>query len=307
MRDMQSQSAQDRPLFGAAMIVAGMSIIGVADNFVRVYAEHAGLWQFHFTRALLALPLILAASWALGWRLRPRRMGWSVLRSALLVTSMLLYFGSLPMAPIAQVAAGLFTSPIWVLVFSVALFRAPVGPRRVLAVGVGFIGVLMILRPWETAFTAWSLVPVASGLFLALANLVTRRACAEEPALGLNLLFFTGLGLAGAAGLAVMGDAGLATGEASFFRSGWVWPLPGEAWAVIVMQAVVSVLAVFLITTGYQSADTSFMTLFDYTFLLTAGVTGWLVWGEALGPLALAGMALIVAAGAFIAQRSARG
>lgn len=298
----------NRPIFGAAMIVGGMSLIGVADNFVRVFAESAGLWQFHFMRTLIAAPTIIALAFVFGWRLRPIRRGPALIRSAFLVTAMLLYFGALPMAPIAQVGAGLFTSPIWVLAFSVLIFREPVGPRRVFAVALGFCGVLMVLRPWEAGFTLWSLVPVAAGMFYALCMLTTRHYCAAEPTMGLNLLFFLGLGIAGAAGVAALevSPAPALAAEAPFFFTPWAWPLPGEAWLWLCVQAFASILAIFMITKGYQSAETSFMTLFDYSFLISAGVTGWLVFGDRLDNLALAGMALIIGAGAFIALRSAR-
>lgn len=290
------------------MIVAGMSVIGVADNFVRVFAEDAGLWQFHFMRALVAAPVILTLGRVLGWRLRPRRPAAALARTGLLAASMLLYFGSLPMAPVAQVAAGLFTSPIWVLLFSALLLGERIGPRRIAAVAVGFAGVLLVLRPWRAEFDLWSLAPVAAGMLYASAMLVTRRRCAEEPAMGLNLLFFLALGLAGAAGLAALElwPAPAAAGEAAFFFTPWRWPLSAEAWAVLIAQAFGSILGMFLLTRGYQSAETSFMALFDYAFLLTAGATGWLVFGDQLDAAALVGMAFIVGAGAFVMIRSAR-
>lgn len=300
-------ASADRPLYGAALIILGMTLIGVVDNFVRVAAEHIGLWQFHALRAAMAIPLILAACLLLRRRFRPVRWAPALLRTALIVMSMLLYFGSLPMAPIAQVGAGLFTSPIWVLVFSVLLFRTPVGKRRVLAVAIGFAGAVTILRPWEDAFTAWSLAPVAAGAFYALAMIVTRRACSQEPPLALNLLFFSGLGLCGVIGviaLALFPAPDLAL-QAQFFFTGWVWPVASDAWAVIVLQAVASIVAVLLLTIGYQSAETSYVTVFEYTFLFSASVTGWLVWGERLDGLSIVGMCLVVAAGVFIAMRSA--
>ncbi|MEM7269699.1 MAG: DMT family transporter [Pseudomonadota bacterium] len=300
-------AASSRPLYGAMMIVGAMIFIGVIDNFVQVFARHAGLWQFHFMRSLIAVPIIIAMMRIAGVSLWPRNPKGALIRTALIAGSMLLYFGSLPMMPIAQVGAGLFSSPIWVLVFSVIIFRAPIGPRRVAAVAVGFAGAMLILRPWEAGFTLWTLVPVASGALYGLAMLATRRYCAEESTLGLNLLFFAALGLAGAAGLSALSAApqpALAQ-EAAFFFTGWEWPLPAEAWALLLVQAFGSIICVFMLTRGYQSADTSFVIIFDYTFLLSATITAWVVWGEQLVGLTLMGMVCIVAAGVFIGVRSA--
>ncbi|MEM7544787.1 MAG: DMT family transporter [Pseudomonadota bacterium] len=301
-------AASERPLYGASMIIGGMVLIGVIDNFVRLMAEHIGLWQFHAIRAAMAIPLIFLVCFLFRRRFRPARWRGPLIRTGLIVASMLLYFGSLPMAPIAQVGAGLFTSPIWVLVFSTVLLGTRVGPRRIAAVMIGFGGAMLILRPWEAGFTIWSVVPVVAGMLYALAMLATRRWCADEPPLALNLMFFSGLGLAGLIGmgaLATFPAPGLAA-DAPFVFTGWIWPIPPVAWTVIAVQAVGSIIAVLMLTIGYQSAETSFMTLFEYTFLISASVTGFYVWGERLDGLSLIGIAMIIAAGAFIALRSAR-
>ena len=303
---MTAASAPSRPLFGAALIISGMVLIGFIDNFVQVFAEHAGLWQFHFLRSAIAIPTIFAVAGAMGYRLRPQNWGGAMLRTVLITASMVLYFGSLPMAPIAQVGAGIFTSPIWVLIFSTLLFRTPIGPRRVLAVGVGFAGAMLILRPWESGFTIWSVVPVIAGAIYALAMIATRRYCADEPTLGLNLLFFATLGAAGALGAGVLEIApqpDLAA-EAAFFFQSWIWPLPLTAWALLAMQAFGAIIAVLMLTKGYQSAETSLVIPFEYTFLISASVTAWMLFGEVIDRWTLIGMILIVGAGLFIALRS---
>lgn len=304
---MTTPAPSSRPLFGAALIVCGMMLIGFIDNFVQVIADYAGLWQFHFLRSAIAIPMIFVVAWTAGFRLRPANWRGAMLRTVLIAASMLLYFGSLPMAPIAQVGAGLFTSPIWVLVFSAILLGTPVGPRRIIAVAIGFCGAMLILRPWESGFTIWSIVPIIAGALYALAMIATRRYCADEPTLGLNLLFFATLGAAGAMGAAVLQvtpQPALAA-EAAFFFQGWIWPLPLEAWGLLSMQAVGSIIAVLLMTKGYQSAETSLVIPFEYTFLISASVTAWAIFGEQVDRMTLIGMVLIVGAGIFIALRSA--
>ena len=185
--------AANRPLYGALMIICGMSLIGVIDNFVRVIAEHVGLWQFHFTRTLIAAPTIILVCSLVGIEWRPKRLGPALLRTFCIAGAMLLYFGALPTAPIAQVAAGLLTSPIWVLAISAVFLSGALGPRRVIAVGVGFVGVCLILKPWQAGFTAWSLTPLMAGALYACGSIATRRLCADEPPIALVLLFFLAL------------------------------------------------------------------------------------------------------------------
>ncbi len=302
---MNTPAATSRPLFGAAMITCGMTLIGFIDNFVQIFAEHAGLWQFHLLRSLIAIPATVVVAWLAGFRLWPTSWGGALLRTALIAASMLLYFGSLPMAPIAQVGAGLFTSPIWALVFSAIFLGAPIGPRRILAVAIGFSGAMLILRPWEAGFSIWSVVPIIAGSLYALAMIATRRYCADEPTLGLNLLFFAALGIGGAMGAGVLNFApqpDLAA-EAPFFFQGWTWPLPIQVWGLLALQAFGSIIAVLAVTKGYQSAETSLIIPFEYTFLISASVTAWALFGEGVDRMTLIGMALIVGAGVFIATR----
>jgi drug/metabolite transporter (DMT)-like permease len=288
---------------GAALIVAGMAVIGFTDNFVRVIAEDAGLWQFHLVRSAMALPLLASAAALLGLSLRARRWGPVAARSAVQAASMLLYFGSLPMMPIAQVGAALFTAPIWVLLFAAALFRRPIGPRRLLAVGLGFAGVLVMLRPDPANLSLVTLMPVAAGALYGLSNLLTREWCAEEPVGVLLLGFFGAMGLAGAAALSLIALAPPPPGwveAAPFLTAGWAGPT-GRFLLWSFVQAAGSLVAVGMIAKGYQSGETSFLAVFEYFFLVSVSFWAWLLWGERLDAPSAAGIALIVAAGLVIA------
>ncbi|MEY8838788.1 EamA/RhaT family transporter, partial [Cribrihabitans sp. XS_ASV171] len=130
---MQIADAQT-PMRASLFMVAAMAIIGVIDNYVIRLAETIGLWQFHLIRAAMMFPLVmLMAALGLGG-LRPRRLWAVALRSLLLATAMLFYFSALALMPIAQALAGLFTSPIFVLLLTALGLRQKVGPWRVMAV-----------------------------------------------------------------------------------------------------------------------------------------------------------------------------
>jgi drug/metabolite transporter (DMT)-like permease len=286
-----------------------MVLLGFTDNFVRVIAAESGLWQFHALRSAMAIPLMVAAGLMLGMPLRPRRWGPVAVRGLIQATSMLIYFGALAFMPIAQVAAGLFTAPIFVLLFSAVLFGQRIGPRRLTAVGLGFLGILVMLRPDPTDLQLATFVPVAAGAFYGLSNLLTREWCAEEPVGALLLGFFLALGIAGLAGsFAVAGlpaREGVAT-AADFLVRPW-GPLSGLALMVIFVQAAGSLLAVGCIAWGYQSGDTSYLTVFEYFFLVTASFWAWVIWGETLDATGYLGIALIAGSGLLIARAGAPG
>ena len=137
----------NRTLAAAGAVLIYACAIAFTDNHVRVIAADAGLWQFHATRTAMALVILGLVAVPLGLRLRPRRFGGVFARSAIHGAAMLIYFGALAFLPVAQVAAGLFTAPIFVLLISRFAFGHPIGPVRVFAVAMGFAGVLLVLGP----------------------------------------------------------------------------------------------------------------------------------------------------------------
>ena len=90
-----------------------------------------------------------------------------------MVIAILVYFSVMPMMPIAEAGAGLFTSPIFVLLFSSLFFGETVGWRRALAVAIGTAGVLLILQPGQAGFSAFHMLPVISGASYALGSIIT--------------------------------------------------------------------------------------------------------------------------------------
>lgn len=284
---------------GALLVLAGMAVIGLIDNFVVEIAKLSGLWQFHFIRAVMALPMLVILGLVLGHALLPQRY-WAVgLRSVLLASAMLLYFGSIPAMPIALVIAGLFTSPVFVLIFSALFFGTRVGIYRIAAVAVGFTGVLLVLNPFGADFTPRLILPVLGGALYALNAIVARRYCAQESTVAMLIGFFLTLGLLGAAGLVVLGRAQ----SVEFLARGWVDPgMPFLAWTFV--QAFGSIIGVGLLTRAYQSTETTYLVVFEYSLLLFASFWAFILYGQTVGWMAALGMALIVASGVIIALRN---
>ena len=131
----------------AVWVVFGMSLIALSDNFIPFAAERMGLWQLQALRAAMVLPVLLAGVLLAGRRhLLVPVSGWRIaVRSAFALVGLLMYFSALPAVSIAVAAAGLFTSPIWVALFSALFYGERVGPRRILAVAIGFVGVCVTL------------------------------------------------------------------------------------------------------------------------------------------------------------------
>lgn len=308
MTDMAAP-AGNRTLAAAGAILIYALVIGFTDNYVRVIADQAGLWQFHATRTAMALVLVALAAPLLGLRLRPVNLRAVTARSAIHGTAMLIYFGCVAFLPVAVVAAGLFTAPIFVLLISRFVYGMAIGPVRVAAVVLGFAGVLLVLGPGSGAgagaiLTPLSVLPMLAGFLYAVGNIATRQWCAGESAEVLTLGFFLAVGLAGLAGMALLAlwPQPVPEGAAGFILRGAVWP--GREflfWTFV--QAAGSLFGVAMMVRAYQMAEASRVSIFEYVILPCAAGWTWLLWGEALAPQAILGIVLIVAAGVAIALR----
>lgn len=299
----------DRTLAAAAMILGYAVVIGFTDNYVRVIAAEAGLWQFHAARGAMALTLLALLAWPLGLRLRPVNAGAVAARSAIHGTAMLAYFGCLAFLPVATVAAGLFTAPIFVLLISHFAFGHPVGPFRIAAVALGFVGVVLVLGPAAgQRIGPATVLPVAAGALYALGNLATREWCARESAETLLAGFFLTLGIFGLVGIGVIGLWLPATpaGTDGFVLRG-ASPLTPTFLFLTFVQAAGSLLGVGLMIRAYQIAEASRVAIFEYVILPASAIWTYLIWGEALSPRAAAGMVLIFLAGLLIVLRRGRG
>lgn len=303
-----AQASGDKTLQAAGMILVYAVIIGFTDNFVRVIASEAGLWQFHATRTVMAIGLLGLLARPLGLRLRAQNPKAVLARSAIHGLAMVIYFGALAFLPVALVAAGLFTSPIFVLLIERFAYGSKIGPFRIIAVALGFAGVILVLGPEAMrGASVPALLPVLAGAMYAMGNIATRRWCAGESAETLLAGFFLALGLAGVLGLVVLTLAPLAVlpGTDGFLTRGPVWP-SGGFWLWTFVQAAGSLLGVGLMVRAYQVADATRVSVFEYVILPASAVWAWVIWGEVLTPVAVVGMAMIVAAGVMIAVRAGK-
>lgn len=295
----------DRVLAATGFILVYAMVIGFTDNYVRVIASEVGLWQFHFTRTCMAMVLLAVASYAAGFRVRPVRWGGVAARSAIHGLAMLIYFGALAFLDVALVAAGLFSAPIWVLLISRFVYGQKIGPLQVLAVVLGFAGVILVLGPEAMAGASLpAVLPVLAGAMYAMGNIATREWCAEESAATLVAGFFVALGILGAIGMAVLTVMPLVVpeGAAGFLQRGPVWP-SGTFYFWTFVQAAGSLVGVVMMIRAYQITDAAKASVLEYVILPASAFWTWMLWGTGLAPLAVVGMALIVAAGSMIALR----
>jgi drug/metabolite transporter (DMT)-like permease len=285
----------------AILMVTGISILGISDNFVPYVSEQVGLGQFHFMRSFIALVCILFFARMTNLSLSPVRW-WAVfLRTAFLAVSMGLFFSVLSFLPVAVAGAGLFTSPIFVLLFSLIFFGLRPGWRRILAVLIGSTGVFLMLRPDKIDFNFLHFMPVLAGAFYALASITTRRLCADESPLALVTAYFVFLfigGLIWAIIVSALFD-GPFLPEAEFIFRRPVWTTI-EVWLWVALMAIMTVIAAWMSFRAYQIAETSYAVIYEYSYLITGGFVGFVLWKAGFNLSSFAGMVLIILSGVII-------
>ncbi|MEM9782643.1 MAG: DMT family transporter [Pseudomonadota bacterium] len=298
--------AVDRPSTAAGVLVVALFVVSIQDAIVKAISDDVSLWQFQAVRSAINLLLLLGlgmvwAGRAMRW---PKRLWAVALRSLLLVITMVLFFGAIPFLPLADVAAGAHTFPIFVTLFALVLPGERVGWRRLSAVGVGIIGSLLVLRPGSAEFSTMMLMPLCSAVSFAGFIIVTRRLCREEHPLTLSYGVLAGYALTGGIGVAVlstMPQPGLAA-EWPYLFTAWQ-PLTLTVLAIIACASVLNISAQLCMTYAYQHAESSWLAPFEFTYLLFAVLLGGFVFGEWPDGPAIAGMLLIAAAGTVIALR----
>ena len=233
------------------------------------------------------------------------RFGLVLLRGLLLAMASALFYVAVAAMPYPEAVALYFTMPLLVALLAGPLLGERVPLYRWGAVLAGFVGVAIILRPGSALFEPAALVALASALCYALGNVLTRPLSATVPAAPLAFwqnVMYVALALLLSA---VFGSGSLhMTSHVSldYLTRGWLWPT-GPDLALIMLLGISTGLLMVLFTLAYRLADASFVAPFEYSMIVWAILFSFLIWREWPAATALAGMALIVASGLYLAAR----
>ena len=279
---------------GALAILAAVFLLSLSDALVKLASDRLALGQLFLLRSVLAAGLI-AGLIRLAVPRPARRWRWGRavwLRSLCLTGMWAAYYASLPSLTFSLAAAAFYTSPLWMAVLSRVLLRERVSPRRWAAVAVGFVGVLLVLRPDAGNVSPAALLPLLAAFLYALTGVITWRWCRAEEPLGMALNLNFCLGLAGAGTVAALALLRPATGEHPYLLS--VWPdLRPDDWALIGLLGLFMAIIATAVAKAYQLAPAPVVGVFDNGYLLFATVWAVAFFGEAPSVTGGLGVALI--------------
>lgn len=270
-----------------------MAAFAIEDMCVKFAAQHMPVGEVVLLCGLVGLCFFAAVAAAQGDAPLPRAFlgPTMVLRSVFEVGGRLFYALSLALIPLSVASAILQATPLVVVAGAALVFGERVGWRRWTAVGLGFVGVLMILRPGVAGFDALALFAVAGMLGFAFRDLATRAA---PKGLSNAQLGVAGFAMFSIAGAVILG-----------FTGGIVRP-DGVSIAFILVAAVVGILAYAALTAAMRTGEIAVVTPFRYTRLIFALVLGSAVFGERPDAMMLAGCAVIVGSGLYTLFRARR-
>lgn len=298
-------------VIGISSAIGAAVCFSVNDMGVKFLSGDYPLHEVILLRASIGMVVLLAILVPLQGgmaNLRTRRLPVHVLRGLCVVFANMMFFLGLAAMPLADAAAIFFISPLIITAFSVVFLREKVGPRRWLAVGIGMLGVIVVMRPGSSAFQLASLLPLAAAVGYAFLHILTRRIGGTESALAMTFYIqLTFIVVSGAIGLG-FGDGRFAgTGDPSleFLLREWVWPQSGDIW-VLVMIGCASTFGGFLISQAYRLCEAGLAAPFEYIALPLAIFWGFVIFGEWPDIMTWVGVAMIIAGGLYMVWRETR-
>jgi len=300
---------QHRTLAGMISLALGVMIFSTQDAIIKGLSGEYAVTQAIVTRGLVALPILsIMVQMECGLKRLWSRSFWPmVVRGLVLLVSYTSYYMAFPALPLAEAIALFFTAPIFVTLLSGPLLGEKVTPQSWFAVGLGFLGVLVILRPGSGLFEWAALLSLVSAAAYALSMVLARRVGASEPATVMafyvNLVY-----LLGAAGIAALchrlGIVKLGHPSLDFLVRPWIMPTL-EDFLLMALCGVIAAVAMSLLTHAYRLAEANLVTVLEYTGMIWGPLWGYLFFNEIPRWTTFVGTALIIIAGVYSARAAA--
>jgi len=277
------------PLRAALLMLGSTLAFGLMAIAIRYATRYVPTQEVAFFRnafGLLALlPMLIRPGSA---PLKTQQLPRYFLRSAIGLASMLCAFWAIGHLPISQAISLSYSTPLFVTIAAVLWLGETVRMRRWAAVIIGFIGVLIIVRPGSTSFTPGTLVAVGAAVLSSLVAIQIKqltRVDSADTVVFYTYVFWVPLSLV----------------PALFV---WVWPT-GLAWVWLVATGVLGTLGQLLWTRALRLGEVSALTPISFMQLPLVSVLGWLLFNEALDRWTVIGAGIILGANAYIAHREA--
>ncbi|MGI9365302.1 MAG: DMT family transporter [Rhizobiaceae bacterium] len=280
-------SAMPGNLKGAFTLMAAALGFSLMVLLVKVVGQHLHVTQILLVRQtimmLIVLPSVLNH---FPGCLKTKRLDLQIIRVVFALIAMLAGFYSVIEMPLADAVAIGFAKSFFVTIFAIWILKEVVGIRRWLAVAIGFVGVLVMMRPGMEGFDPNSIYALIGAAAAGLVMVIIRKLSkTDKPITTLSYQAFL---------------VGLCVAVPAYYY--WLPPTPLE-WVLMIAIGLVSYGAQMLNIYAYSWGEASVLASLDYVRLLYATFLGWLVFETVPGPYTWIGAAVIIAASIYTVQR----
>jgi S-adenosylmethionine uptake transporter len=279
---------------GLAIMALAMLIIPSMDILGKLLAKdingiQIAQWRFGF-QALYILPFML---WLHGpARLLPKFFWLNLLRAVLMAGAVTCFFTALRWMPVPDAIAIFFVEPLILTILSAVVLKEHVGWRRRIAVGIGFLGALIVIQPSYEVFGAVSLLPVCTAFLFANYLLLTKKLSAHEDPLTMQLF-------SGVAGFVVLTAVSLAGSAAGFSILDLVWPTQHQ-WLLLAGVGIIATICHLMIVHAFKRAPASVLAPFSYLEIVSATLLSYLVFQDVPNAWKWLGISIIVGSGLYV-------
>ena len=253
-------------------------------------------WGRFFFQTVVLLPIIIVIE---GWRgLWPNRLAGNVARGALIAIASLMYFTAVKFMPLADAMAIFFVEPMILTLLSALILKEEVGWRRRIAVVVGFIGAMIVIRPSFADVGPVALLPLAAATLFSFYLILTRRLVTSDS--GLTMQF-----VAGVTGAVILSAvlAGTVVLDLPDLRPSAGTP---KVWALLFTIGFIAALGHLMVVQAFQRLPVSVLAGFQYIEIVTATLLGLWLFGDFPDMTTWVGIAVIVGSGLYIYWRERR-
>ncbi len=286
-------------------LIAGIAIFSVQDLILKLLSGSYPLHEAMVLRSVTAIPFMLAITrWFDGDLSSLINSNWPAMlgRGLLNFLAYTAYYLALAALPMATTVALYFTAPLFITLLSVFLLRETVTLNRWLAIGVGFVGVVIMVRPGGALFDWAALLPVFCGFAYALSMVLARSMGQQNSAAamafwGNNAFLLCSLALS--AGFGSGAHADLAHPSVAFLTRGWATPTLTDG-LLMCSCGFIAAVGLTLLTQAYRIGQSSVVAPFEFSFAFWGIVWGWLFWRTLPDGLGWLGIAIIIAAGTYV-------
>ena len=293
-------------LLGISCIILAHVFFTTQDMAIKFISGDYALHQVMMTRSIVAIlfTLLIFVPIDGGFKyLRTQRLGLHLLRGFGIVIANLCFFTALISMPLAEVKAIFFIAPLLITALSVFLIGEKVGLRSWVAVLVGLLGVIIMLRPGSGFFNPASILPLVAALAYALVQIMTRKIGENEKAS--TMAFYIQLNFVAVSGLMglIFGDGHLADPSQptlNYLFRPWTVPSWGDA-MIIIGIGLINGLAAYFISQAYRISKAGIVAPFEYVALPCSIFWSITVFGDWPDTVSWLGIVLLAGAGLFIA------